>query len=83
MRDTVGVKYASDSSGRPGEAPLLGSDCHPQRSSRGSFGVGTAWLVALKLIGTIRDNDFPVHTPSERYCSSISLIPPLPENNTL
>lgn len=31
-----------------------------------SRSMGVAWPVALKLIGTIRENDFPVHIPSEQ-----------------
>lgn len=38
----------------------------PPNYSPGSISVKTPWLVALKRIGTMRDNDFPVHTPSEQ-----------------
>ena len=38
----------------------------PQSCSLASISRRKAWLGALKLIGTIRDNDFPVHIPSEQ-----------------
>ena len=38
----------------------------PQSCSPASISRRKAWLGALKLIGTIRDNDFPVHIPSEQ-----------------
>ena len=67
---TVGVKSTSDSLGvsrrRRAQTPRTWYGFRPQSCLPVSISLRKAWLVALELIGTIRDNDFPVHTPSEQ-----------------
>jgi hypothetical protein len=68
MTKTVGLKRTSDICMSPGGSLAI-SLLHkvwPQSWNPGSCIVRTAWLAALKLIGAIRDNDFPVHTLSEQ-----------------
>lgn len=69
VRKTVSLKHILDEVG-PSRGILrqLLSWCGFDLSavSCSSRSVGAAWPGALQLIGTIRENDFPVHIPSEQ-----------------